>query len=277
MFRKVDINKLHSRLESRIKAILGQDAQLRHGAGAPNWAEARPDTRIQFSLTYRDQIRAERALRERGGASCRRVDVFPLAGSAAGTRATALDAERVWVSWFEEWRTAQRDGLSLSTAGWTVFLGQRGVLDKTQILRADWDQLCCGVGDETAGQPHWHVDHEGLLRLGRRDSGLGIAGVSSGVTEATLPAQAGGDPVVVPWDVGGLSGGAGAGLLLAPGGRPAIAGGRVHLAMGAWNATEEHPRRWQRCVHTTDDLVYWSEATLLYLQDQIRSITGRKG
>lgn len=43
----------------------------------------------------------------------------------------------------------------------------------------------------------------------------------------------------------------------------------LHLAMGTWNSTEDHPSCWQRSAEKQSDLVDWGERTLRYLQSEL--------
>ena len=43
----------------------------------------------------------------------------------------------------------------------------------------------------------------------------------------------------------------------------------LHLAMGTWNSTEDHPGCWQRSAEKQSDLVDWGERTLKYLQSEL--------
>ncbi len=99
----------------------------------------------------------ELAERSRGGGrGSRRVSVSRLCEDASGQGRE--DAHCYWVSWYERWVNVEKGRFTLKTASWTVFRGREGIPRKTQILRADWDQIGAGAGKADAGHPHWHVD-----------------------------------------------------------------------------------------------------------------------
>jgi len=270
MFGQREINRLHSKLESKLRTVIQtKNARLRHPRAEQNWASIKPGGDVMFCLSYVDRVMAEQALRERGG----RVDVFPLVARAddSGETHAALTG-RLWVSWRERWRKGRRKTFDLLTAGWTLFHGPQRDPDKVQILRAEWDQLGSDVGDQQAGQPHWHVDHDVVLvsptaALGVRDGDAGWEGAPV-ETDASLEPHrqetAGGleelEPSVVP----------GSGVNIPP--LKLIGTDHVHLAMGTWNVGRPNPQCWQRDMQRVDELADWSEATLLYLQAQFRSI-----
>jgi hypothetical protein len=49
----------------------------------------------------------------------------------------------------------------------------------------------------------------------------------------------------------------------------ALTRGQVHLAMGAWRETEDHPMCWQREMGQCEELRNWAIRTLQYLQDHL--------
>ena len=146
-----------------------------------------------------------------------------------------------WVSWHEVWLKQDQRNLILQSAGWTLFEGLPGNQDKTQILRADWDQIP-QMGSRNAGHPHWHFDHDLFVstELEKIES-------KRGLVEITADSSGGIDRQTSL--------------------------GFVHLAMGAWNGDLDHPECWQRTYE--DDcrnLRDWCVKTLIYLKEQVGGV-----
>jgi hypothetical protein len=200
------------------------------------WERAPEGEPIDFELFPRNPADGETAFR---GRRRQRVSVVPLLPSEA-------DAETsYWVSWYEQWRRLSQPGFALLTASWTVYRGIRAHPDKTQLVRADWDQLSYKDASKDAGQPHWHFD---------QPVAVSIAFPSTPPTSTLREVQ--------PLYVNSLTSGQ------AASGEATI--GHVHLAMGTWNGNQCHPRCWQREARTCREIYDWAIRTLEYLQAQFQ-------
>lgn len=232
-----DVKELHRTVGRHASRILGTKVGLK-SLVVSDWEKAPAGTECEFELLPRDEAQSEIALR---GRRRRRVSVVSLFD--ADNRDWSL-ADRYWVAWYERWR---KDGLtvySFLTGGWTVFRGIASQ-EKSQVVRADWDQLCNMVGTQNAGQPHWHLDQP--LPVALRAIG---EPVSSGLKE--YPAVEVGVP------------GTGIGVT------PSVHIDHVHLAMGAWDGKQPNPKCWQRQAGSWPEVCDWAVRTLEYLQMQFK-------
>jgi len=150
-----------------------------------------------------------------------------------------------WISWYEQWRRVDKSGFDLLTASWTVCRGITAQDEKAQLVRADWDQLSTNTGSRNAGQPHWHFDQPVAVSAA-------MPPTTSTLTLLEVQPPHAGFPVNI-----------------FPRSREMNVN-RVHLAMGAWDASMPHPRCWQREAQTWRDISTWAIRTLEYLQDQFR-------
>lgn len=122
------------------------------------WYKVRDGCGVEFELIPVDTVESEVARRmRREDSKPHRVFVFPLCTRSSSCVGT------FWVSWHETWLKQDSTDYVLLNAGWTLFEGLPGNQEKTQVLRADWDQLE-HRGSKRAGQPHWHFDHELFIR-----------------------------------------------------------------------------------------------------------------
>lgn len=222
----------HNNVAKDLSGILDVPAEFR--PRPTNWSKVKVGTVIGFDLVPCEPTHNDIALRMAG-----RVSVFPL------TRDLAADVAMFWVSWDELWQKREGPAYHLLGAGWTLFKGFWGVPQKTQVLRAEWDQLP-DKGSKNAGQPHWHVDQP---LYGRK---AGEREIRPGLVEAPVETLARG------WGQDEA-------------GAESEAFGYVHLAMGAWDGSKEHPICWQRSYEQDcGKLEDWCVKTLKYLRDQMK-------
>lgn len=227
---KGDIQAYHNRLAREVSQVLKVAANFRPCPAS--WSKVQMGTEIRFELVAREFAANETAMR-----TAQRVSVFPL------TRAPALDMATFWVSWDELWEKREGPEYHLLGAGWTLFKGFWGVSQKTQVLRAEWDQLP-DRGSKDAGQPHWHVDQPLYgPKAGERE-------IRPGLVEAPVETLARG------W---GQDESESESL------------NRFHLAMGTWDGSKGHPGCWQRSYEQDcRKLEDWCVKTLKYLRDEIK-------
>ena len=136
-----EIRELHHNLESAILRATGMRTRI-HTLGIDAWERASQGTEICFQATALAWV--DFAERLRGG----RCPVFPL-------READPEQWAFWVAWQEEWVVGRGRSYTLSSAGWTVFLGFP-YRPKTQVLRAEWRDPTESTG--SGPQPHWHLD-----------------------------------------------------------------------------------------------------------------------
>lgn len=226
-----EITRLHQSLAGKIKQVL-HFAKLEIAQPPQrngNWNNASVGAEIAFELLYVNTYQEQTAQRDRGGG----CSVFALHPGYAED----LLGSRYWVTWHEKWQVgATRRNLDLCTAAWTVFAGPQGQ-EKQQVIRAEWDQLP-RAGRRSSGQPHWHVDRFPQIQLAP------FASTAASTTSVT-------------------------GLMFADTSSSTPALSDLHLAMGAWHATESHPACWQRSAGRPDDLVQWGLRTLEYLKSEL--------
>jgi len=218
-----EIEPYHNGVASDVRTVIDARVTFR----TPNkgeWYKVRDGCEVEFELLPVDTVKSEVARRMR-----RRVFVFPL------SKQSSFRLPLFWVSWHETWLKQDSTNYVLLNAGWTLFKGLRG-MDKTQVLRVDWDQLP-HKGSQKAGHPHWHFDHE--LFIPTKPDTPGLVEIS---TDDAF-AMARGTSV-----------------------------GFVHLAMGAWNKEVDHPECWQRTYENDcRQLRDWCIKTLMYLKEQVGS------
>ncbi len=226
------IDSYHNNVASAVKKILGEPVTF-YPSNDEEWYKVHDGCGVEFDLVPVDPIKAESATRMRHeGGQVHRVSVFPLSTPSSSYLGT------FWVSWHETWLKQNSTNYVLLNAGWTLFEGLPGNQDKNQVLRVDWDQLP-HKGSPRAGHPHWHFDDK-LFIFAQPDK----TEVASGLVEVNTPAAS---AMAKPLSVG-----------------------FIHLAMGAWNEGEDHPKCWQRTYE--DDcrqLRDWCVKTLMYLKEQV--------
>ena len=193
------------------------------------WYKVCDGCEVEFELLPVDTVKSEVARRiRREDGQIHRVYVFPLSTPSSSRLCT------FWVSWHETWLKQDSTNYVLLNAGWTLFKGLPGNLDKAQVLRVDWDQLP-HKGSPNAGHPHWHFDHELFIPA-----------------ESDTPCLV----EVSTDDAFAMAGGASVGF--------------VHLAMGAWNKDMVHPECWQRTYENDCQQLHdWCVKTLRYLKEQV--------
>jgi hypothetical protein len=226
-----EIGPYHNKLASDVKELLGERVTF-HTPEGEKWYGVRDGCGIMFDLVPVDPVTSETAMRmRREDGTTHRVDVFPLSTPSSCYLGT------FWVSWHESWLKQNSAKYDLLNAGWTLFEGLPGSLDKVQVLRVDWDQL--PHASPYAGHPHWHFDHDLFISAepDRITTGPYLVEVN------TPAASAMAKPLCV---------------------------GFIHLAMGTWNKGEDHPKCWQRnyqddCKQLRD----WCVKTLKYLKEQV--------
>lgn len=141
---------------------------------------------------------------------------------------------RCWVGWHEIWRCLKKNSFDLQLASWTVHWGYIGDERKSQVVRAEWDQIHrLEQTGTSAGHPHWHVDAEISLPVFESDEGIEELKQESG---SRLNIQ------------------------------------KMHLAMGGWRnggSVSDVPACWQ-CDFggAVDEVADWGDRTLRYLQSQ---------
>jgi hypothetical protein len=198
-----------------------------------NWAVAPRGAQLMSELVPADNLHAVMAMKSRQRKP-HKVFVFPL------NPGVSLAAGAFWASWHEKWRKLDSKEFVLLDAGWTLFEGLVGDQYKTQVLRADWDQLLNEKGSKHAGQPHWHFDDEIFCSAGQAnvEVGPGLIEVQGGSAPSNLRA-------------------------------PSV--GFIHLAMGTWKSGADHPECWQRDYMDDCQLLRdWCVKTLRYLRDQVQ-------
>lgn len=226
------IGPYHNNVASDVEKIIGEGVTF-YPSSDQGWDRVCGGPQVEFELVPQDPVRSERAMRMRGKDSrIRRVSVFPLcthSNSRVGT---------FWVSWYEAWRKQDSSNFILLNAAWTLFKGLPGDQDKTQVLRAEWDQLP-HRGSKRAGHPHWHFDHDLFI-----SAEPGKIKVKPDLVEISSD-----EPFAMKrWTSVGF----------------------IHLAMGTWNQGKNHPECWQRtCEDDCRQLRDWCVKTLLYLKEQI--------
>ena len=227
-----EIGPYHNGVAEDVKTVIGERVSFYTPLEA-NWHKVRDGSEVEFELVPVDRLRPEPAKRmRRKDGQGRRVCVFPLF-TVSNSRLTMF-----WVSWHETWLKENPTKYVLLNAGWTLFEGLAGTQDKTQVLRADWDQLE-HRGSKRAGQPHWHFDHELFIRA-EPDK----VEVAPGLVEVSTEDA------------------------FAMAGRASV--GYVHLAMGAWNKDLDHPECWQRTYEDDcQQLRDWCVKTLRYVKEQV--------
>lgn len=229
---KGKIAACHNNVATELSGILDVAAEFR--PWPTNWSKVKIGTEIGFDLVPCQPADNDTTLR-----TTRRVSVFPL------TREPAGDVDMFWVSWDELWQKREGPAYHLLGAGWTLFKGFWGVPQKTQVLRAEWDQLP-DKGSKDAGQPHWHVDQP---LYGRK---AGEREIRPGLVEAPVEMLARG------W-----------GQDEAEAASESLK--RFHLAMGTWDDSKDHPGCWQRSYEQDcRKLEDWCVKTLKYLKDQVK-------
>ena len=242
MLSAADLCTLRRNLEQRYGQVLSRRVKIHEEKSRPDLLKLRSGGKCSGELAPVDG-EWETALSRRG----ERQYVFPLLPMRRD--GTEDGVARCWVGWFETWRCIAKNEFDLQTAAWTLYWGYAVDEIKTQVLRAEWDQLYrleCTPSD--AGHPHWHIDTEIAL------SKVGAAAAHGALEE----------------------------LFDAPESNLAIQ--RVHLAMGGWlnkqaNPTPQPPDNdgvpecWQ-CDFGggADDLSTWGVRTLRYLQTQAKLI-----
>jgi hypothetical protein len=230
---RAETGPYHNRVASDVRTILGE--RVAFHASEDEWYKVRDGSELEFELVPVDPLRSRTAMRlRREDSTTHRVSVFPLSASPSSRLGT------FWVSWHETWLKRNSTSYVLLNAGWTLFEGLEHDRDKKQVLRLDWDQLP-HRGSPRAGHPHWHFDHE-LFVSAEPDK----VEVQPGLVQVRTEG-----PLVMA--------------------RP-VSVGSIHLAMGAWNEHEDHPRCWQRdyredCQQLRD----WCRKTLTYLKEQVGS------
>jgi hypothetical protein len=227
-----NITAYHNRLAADVRRRLGARVTF-YPLDDTRWYKARDGSAVDFDLVPVDPLTSEVALRmRREDGSTRRVSVFPLTSNSSWCLGT------FWGSWHETWRKQGIQTFILLNAGWTVFEGLPGTIDKTQVLRVEWDQLP-HKGSRQAGQPHWHFDHEVFLSWGREKTE-----VAPGLVEVNGEQDASVSKITSI--------------------------GSIHLAMGAWNKERDHPECWQRTYENDcEELRDWSAKTLMYMKEQV--------
>ena len=217
-----EIEPYHNGVARDIRTVINTRVKF-YTTNKVEWYKVRDGCEVEFELCPINTVKSEVARRMN-----RRVFVFPL------STPTSFRLPTFWVSWHETWLKKDSTNYILLNAGWTLFEGLLGNLDKTQVLRVDWDQLP-HKGSKNAGHPHWHFDHELFIPVEPDTPGL------VEVSTDDLFAMARGASV-----------------------------GCVHLAMGAWNKDMDHPKCWQRNYENDcQQLRDWCIKTLRYLKEQI--------
>jgi hypothetical protein len=155
------------------------------------------------------------------------------------------DGVSVWISWFEQWKSLGSGRFELTNCGLTLYLGFPTDVRKTQIVRAEWQEI--GETGTEAAQPHWHFD----LAITSESQFRPEFGVSRSVLFGILD-----DIAVEPVTEEGYD--------LAP----------LHFGMAGWHhgkiATDDEARHWQLDLRsTTGDLVAWVARTVAYLAHQM--------
>lgn len=226
------IGSYHNRVAEKMKEIFNERVRF-YSPEVQRWEDVCEGSHVNFDLCYYDQIRADTALRRcRENSRSNWVCVFPLCSSSNSY------SSRFWISWHETWLKENSSNYILLNSGWTLFSGLQGNQEKNQILRVEWDQLPY-QGNERAGHPHWHFDHELSIPIQLER----IKVVSDDLTEI----------IETPYEED-----------------PLVSVGFIHLAMGAWNASEEHPKCWQRNYgNDCRQLQDWCIKTLKYLKEQV--------
>lgn len=223
------INAYHNKVAEAIGQVLRVRVKILETPGQGTWKNCREGTEISFNLEWFDIVRSETARRIRGGRPT--VPVFPLNNDLR-------ESSGFWVSWHETWKKHSATDFALLTAGWTLFKGEAGIIEKDQILRVDWDQLKHRRSPQ-AGHPHWHFDHEifsQVNELREEDEFIDLENAM-----ATLDSEPGSNSM-----------------------------GFIHLAMGAWDSKKNNPECWQRTYEDQcKNLKDWCIKTLEYLQGQI--------
>lgn len=242
MLSAADLRTLRRKLGQRYGEILKRRLKVQPERKEETLGNISIGGTVPYELAPIDGV-WEYALSNRG----KRQHVYPLL--SASQELTNYGLSRCWVGWHETWRCVDKGQFDLQTAAWTLYWGYERDERKTQVLRAEWDQLYrleCTPSD--AGHPHWHIDTEIAL------SRVGAAAAHGALEE----------------------------LFDAPESNLAIQ--RVHLAMGGWlnkqaNPTPQPPDNdgvpecWQ-CDFGggADDLSTWGVRTLRYLQTQANLI-----
>lgn len=224
------IGPYHNYTASAMGKILNTSIKI--GSETIEWTKVKRGSKIRFELFPNEGIKPVIALiQSHEDSSIHRVHVFPLNVIPKKCVGT------FWVSWHELWSKEDDKNYNLLDAGWTLFEGVPENENITPILRVDWDQFP-RKGSEHAGHPHWHVERD----------------ISMSNEQAKI--KQGSDLIEVSMNGAYTN-------------RP-ISLGFIHLAMGAWNAKQEHPKCWQRnyeddCKQLSD----WCIKTLKYLNEQI--------
>ncbi len=226
MPRRGEIEPYHNGVACEVRTVIDTHVTF-HTPDQGEWYKVREGCEVKFELVPVDTVKSEVARRMR-----RRVCVFPLCTHSSSCVGT------FWVSWYEAWLKQNSSNYVLLNAGWTLFEGLRGNLDKAQVLRVDWDQLP-HKGSKRAGHPHWHFDHD-LFISAEPDK----VEVAPGLVEVSTD-----DAFAMErWTSVGF----------------------IHLAMGAWNEDMDHPECWQRTYkNDCQQLRHWCVKTLRYLKEQV--------
>ncbi len=227
-----EIGPYHNGVAREVRTVIDAHVKFYPDPQA-EWCNVCDGCEVEFELVPADPVEAEVAKRmRRKDGPIHRVYVFRLSTASSFRPCT------FWVSWHETWLKEDSTNYVLLNAGWTLFEGLPGNLDKAQVLRADWDQLE-HRGSKRAGHPHWHFDHELFIR-GEPDK----VEVAPGLVEVSTD------------DAFAMARGASVGF--------------VHLAMGAWNKNMDHPECWQRTYENDcQQLRDWCTKTLRYLKEQV--------
>lgn len=210
------VKKWHRDLAKRIgrhlEVAIGLDQFPENG----DWANAAPGTTLEFGVLPERQELLEYADRRRGGR-------WPV----VAYRATDSPEPCAWLGWRDAW-VANADGtFAFRTAGWTVFWGRPGALEKVQLFRAEWD-IACGYQAEVA-QPHWHLDRDLVLLIQSSARGTDLSGDGEPFTA---------DEGMQELDVSG-----------------------PHLGMAGWQNRGQYPKCWQAALEA-GQLGEWSVKTL---------------
>lgn len=240
MLSATDLRKLHQNLERRYGEILERRVRAQPERKREDLRKFRSGGTVLYDLAPVDGVWEKALTRSR-------QLVFPLLPIRYD--GTEYGVARCWVGWTETWRCIDKDEFDLQSAAWTLYWGYVGDESKTQVLRAEWDQLYrleCTPSD--AGHPHWHIDTE-----------IALSQVGAAVEHVALEE-----------------------LSDAPASNLAMQ--RVHLAMGGWLNRPAHalaqppdedevPECWQ-CDFGggADDLSTWGVRTLRYLRTQANLI-----
>jgi hypothetical protein len=238
------IKSLHTNIAKAIGEVTGAILQVVCPSHQKGWEKLQEGANVKFELSTVEN-NASKIL-------CDYID-RDLGGRSFAFRLIEQPEEEptLWAGWYEEWKATEGQKFNLVGLSWTFYWGVY-LRPRPIILRAEWDSL--KYRNQRAAQPHWHINSALLI-----DSYHPIVRPS---VLAVAP-QEGDDLEELPEEIEEEL------EEIAPTGIQELSLTGMHLGMGGWEHSPDHPDCWRNELPTTwSDVTNWVKKTLVYATEQ---------